>query len=451
MQLTFLGATQTVTGSKYLLVVHGKKILIDCGLYQGYKNLRQRNWDKLPVDPHTIDAVLITHAHIDHSGYIPVLLRNGYQGQIYSTEGTRTLCHILLPDSGHIQEEDAKHANQHAYSKHHPALPLYTYDEGLRAMSRFTTLPFHQKHQLFEDVFVEFLPAGHIIGSALIRITAEGKSILFTGDIGRPNDPLMKPPVIVTAADYLVIESTYGDRLHGTSNPLDELEKLINQTITAGGSVIIPAFAVGRTQDLLYYLHLLKKDQRIPNIPAYLDSPMAINASDILSRFADEHKLSPELCKLICNEVKYVNTPEESKALDQNKTQKIIISASGMLEGGRILHHLKAYLPDEHSTIILTGFQAGGTRGASLERHETEIKIHGEMIPVRAKIAAMNNMSAHTDYQELLAWCKHFKHPPRKTFIIHGDIASSESLRDKISHELGWNCIIPNYLQQENL
>lgn len=447
MQLTFLGATHTVTGSKYLLSVDSKKILIDCGLFQGYKDLRLRNWDKFPVDPRSIDAVILTHAHIDHSGYIPLLVKNGFKGKIYCTHGTLDLCSILLPDSGHIQEEDANRANRYGYTKHNPALPLYTKADALLALKQFLPLNFAEIYQLYEGVTFNFFPAGHIIGSSLVKIMHQNTSLLFTGDLGRPHDPVMKPPATITNTDYLVIESTYGDRLHDKLNPLDQLADIIQKTVARGGSVIIPAFAVGRTQDILYYLYLLKKAKRIPDVPVFLDSPMAEDVSDLLVRYVNEHRLTAEQCIDICKIATYIKTPDESKTIDHLSTPVIIISASGMAEGGRILHHLKIFLPEPRHTILFTGYQDPGTRGDRLLRGESTVKIHGAMIPVHAKIEELKNMSAHADYQEMLDWLKHFKAPPRNTFIVHGDQESTLAFKSKIETDLNWPCIIPDYLQ----
>lgn len=452
MQLTFLGATKTVTGSKYLITINAKKLLIDCGLFQGYKELRLRNWHRLPIDPQSIDAVLLTHAHIDHSGYLPLLVKNGFMGNIYCTHGTKDLCAILLPDSGHLQEEDANRANKYGYSKHKPALPLYTREDAIQSLKQFVPMNFCKTYKLFDSLLFEFIPSEHIIGSSLIRLTHRNRTVLFTGDLGRPHHPVMKPPVILnaTSVDYLITESTYGDRLHDRSSPFDQLTKIILETIDQGGSVIIPAFAVGRTQDILYYIYNLKKEKRIPDIPIFLDSPMAQDASDLLCEYSGELRLTKEECTNVCKVAKYVKTPDESKAIDQYKRPIIIISASGMAEGGRILHHLKIFLPNHLNTVLFTGYQDEGTRGDRLLRGETEIKIHGDMIPVRARIESMNNLSAHADYQEMLDWLKRFNHPPRKTFITHGNQDAVQSLKNKIEKTLGWSCMIPEYLQTEN-
>lgn len=451
MKITFLGATRTVTGSKYLITMDSKKILVDCGLFQGYKELRLRNWDPLPINAHDIEAVILTHAHIDHSGYLPLLVKNGFRGNIYCTQGTKDLCAILLPDSGYLQEEDANRANKYGYSKHKPALPLYTMKDGLRALDQFVVINFNDPFQIFNSFLFKFLPAGHIIGSSMVYLEHSNKSVLFTGDLGRPNHPVMKPPAIITKVDYLIVESTYGNRLHDRLNPLDQLTEIIEQTAARGGSIIIPAFAVGRTQDLLYYLYLLKKEKRIPDLPIFLDSPMAQNVSDLLCKYSGEHRLTQKLANNICEIAKYTKTSEESKSIDHYNMPIIIISASGMAEGGRILHHLKEFLPDERNTILFTGYQDPGTRGDRLLRGELEIKIHGAMIPVRAQIKSINSMSAHADYQEMLDWLSNFKHSPQKVFITHGDSEATKALKNKIEEKFNWSCTIPEYLQTETL
>lgn len=451
MDITFLGGTETVTGSKYLLTHNNKKILIDCGLFQGYKELRLRNWEPFPVDPAQIDAVLLTHAHIDHSGYLPLLVKNGFKGDIYCAEGTKDLCAILLPDSGHIHEEEAKRANKYGYSKHTPALPLYTVEDAELALKQFKPKPYKTSFQIGEDFQVQFIPSGHIIGSAYVQIKQGDTTILFTGDMGRPRDLVMREPALIQSTDYLVVESTYGDRLHEKDHPKERIKDIINKTVHKGGSIIIPAFAVGRAQSLLYYLSLLKNENAIPNIPIYLDSPMAINATDILCKHQDSHRLSGKECKDLCNVATYIRSVEESKALDSNVMPKIIISASGMATGGRILYHLKAYAPDHKSTILFAGYQAGGTRGDRIVKGEKEIKIHGQMIPVRANVEMISSTSAHADYIEILEWLDHFQKPPKKVFVTHGEKIAAASLANKIEKELGWTCSVPHYLQNEDL
>lgn len=451
MKLTFLGATGTVTGSKYLITHHSKKILVDCGLFQGYKALRLRNWNKLPIEPAQIDAVIITHAHIDHTGYLPLLVKNGFRGNIYATPGTLALSSILLPDSGYLQEKDAEHANWRGSSKHHQALPLYTEEDAKRALTHFVSIDFDKPHDLADDLSFSFLRAGHIIGSSFVKIKKNNTSVLFTGDMGRLHDPIMKPPVPIDRVDYLIIESTYGNRTHDTVDPEIKLEEIINQTIKRGGSVIIPAFAVGRAQTLLYYIYQLKQANRIPSIPVFLDSPMAIDATKIFCDFHNEHRISEHLCEKFCDVATLVNTVEDSKQLDIHKYPKIIISASGMAEGGRILHHLQAYASDHRNTILFTGFQAGGTRGARIINKEQLVKIYGEMVPIHAQIEVITSISAHADRNELLAWCKQFKVPPHKTFITHGEPQAAESFKNLLEEELNWHCIVPAYLQTETL
>lgn len=451
MDITFLGATETVTGSKYLLSIDNKKILIDCGLYQGLKELRLRNWQPLTFDPKTIDAVILTHAHIDHSGYLPLFVKNGFKGPIYCTYGTKDLCDILLVDSAKIQEEDANFANKHKCSKHDPALPLYTVQDSLNALALFVPFDYNKLIKLDENTWYEHLPAGHIIGSSFVKITHKDTSILFTGDIGRPNDTVMQKPSIVNHTDFLITESTYGDRLHEEVNSKILLKNIINKTIERGGSVIIPAFAVGRTQALLHHLYELKKEGAILPTPIYLDSPMAINATKILCKHIEDLRLTKQDCENLSNIATYVQTVEESMELDRNMTPKIIIAASGMLSGGRILFHLKSYASNPANTILFTGFQANGTRGSDIIKGIKSIKIHGQAIPINAQIENLMGASAHADYAELLQWLQNFKTPPKKTFIIHGEKMAAESLKLKIESRLGWNCIIPKYRQTETL
>ncbi|NQV84068.1 MAG: MBL fold metallo-hydrolase [Rhodospirillales bacterium] len=453
MKLTFLGATGTVTGSKYLLEHAGRKTLVDCGLFQGLKELRLRNWESLPVDPASIDAVLLTHAHIDHSGYIPLLVKRGFKGKIYCSGATFDLCTILLPDSGYLQEAEADRANRHGYSKHKPALPLYTQKDAKTSLKRFKVVDFDKTQDLGGGLTFTLTRSGHILGSAFVRVSDGQTSILFSGDLGRADDPVMKPPVHMQRADYLVLESTYGDRLHKDGNPLDKIGMIIKTTVARGGSVIIPAFAVGRTQSILYYIYELRKAGAIPAaVSIFLDSPMAINATQFLQKHKNEHRLAEKLCADVCQVAQYVHTAEESKALDHgNGMPAVIISASGMATGGRVLHHLKHFIGDARNTILFTGYQAAGTRGARLVHGEGEIRIHGRMWPVLAQVEVLHNISAHADYGEILEWLGHFQEPPRKTFITHGEPEAASSLKMKIEDHLGWQAVVPEYLQEVEL
>lgn len=452
MQLTFLGATEIVTGSKYLLSFDEcHSILVDCGLFQGDKVLRARNWDPLPFNPKTLQAVLLTHAHIDHTGYLPLLVKNGFNGPIYCSQGTKDLCEIVLLDSAHLQEEEAKHANKFGYSKHKPALPLYTVEDAESALRLFKPIAYEAEVQLNKASYFQFIRSGHIIGSSFVKINHQGTSILFTGDMGRMHDPVMRDPTWIQQADYLVIESTYGDRLHEKEPPKNFLKDRINKTIQRGGSIIIPAFAVGRAQSILHYLSELKKENAIPDVPIFLDSPMAVNATGVLCRHTEDHRLTESECKALCEVATYINSSEESIDLDLNKTPKIIISASGMATGGRVLHHLKTYAPDARNTILFAGFQVAGTRGAHIVNGEKKIKIHGEMIPVRAQVEIIHNASAHADFEEMLDWLSHFQSAPRKVFITHGEPESAAALKNKIEEKLGWHCTVPHYKQLELL
>ena len=451
MNLTFLGATGTVTGSKYLLASGTKKILVDCGLFQGYKQLRLRNWAKLPVDLRTIDAVVLTHAHIDHSGYLPLLIKNGFSGRVYSTHATRDLCGILLPDSGHLQEEEAKFANRHGFSKHSPAQPLYTEEDGKRALRAFTPVAFGRDVPLDKHLTLRFSPSGHILGSAFVLIKDASTSILFSGDIGRPNELIMPAPEKITGADYLVLESTYGDRRHDATDPRKIMAPIIQRTAKRKGVVIIPAFAVGRAQTLLYYIQLLKAERAIPDIPVYLNSPMATDVTRIYHKYRSEHRLTPEQCEAMCSTAHIINSVEESIQLNEKPGPMIIISASGMATGGRVVHHLKKFAPDPRNTILFAGFQAGGTRGAAIMSGAETVKIHGEYVPIRAEVAAIDNLSAHADYQEILDWLSHFKKPPRVTYITHGEPSASDALRHRIEETKRWRCTVPEYRQTVKL
>jgi metallo-beta-lactamase family protein len=443
----FLGAAGTVTGSKYLLESGDGRVLVDCGLFQGYKQLRLRNWALFPVDPATIDTVVLTHAHLDHSGYIPVLIRNGFGGRVLCTEPTRDLCSILLPDSGFLLEKDAEFANRHGFSKHRPALPLYTRREAEDSLARFVPAPFGKSFDVAKGVSGFFRHAGHILGAATLEISAAGRRIVFSGDLGRYNSATMPDPEPVPEADVLVVESTYGDRRHPQDDSEDALAGIITKTAARGGTVLIPAFAVGRTQTVLYHLARLKAAHRIPDIPVFLDSPMAVNASRIFCGHLGDHKLTAEMCQEACSVAEHVNSVEASKALNVNPMSKVIVSASGMATGGRVLHHLKVYAPDHRNTILFTGFQAGGTRGAAMVHGADSVKIHGSYIPVRAEVSNLDALSAHADAEEILTWLRGFRKPPRMTFITHGEPQASDALRIRIEEELGWACRVPEHLE----
>ncbi|HWA88768.1 MAG TPA: MBL fold metallo-hydrolase [Rhizomicrobium sp.] len=452
LQLSFLGAAGTVTGSKYLLEHDGQRVLVDCGLFQGYKALRLKNWARLPVEPRSIAAVVLTHAHLDHSGYLPLLVKQGFRGPVFCTEATKELCEILLPDSGHLQENDADFANRHNFSKHKPALPLYTEEDARRALHYLKPVSFDQRNKIPGGATALWRRAGHILGAASVEMDWAATRTVFSGDVGRFGDPMMVDPAMIERTDYLVVESTYGDRRHDPADPEDALEKTISRTVHRGGSVIVPAFAVGRAQSVLFHVQNLKAAGRLPKtLPIYLDSPMAIDASDIFCAHGDDHRLSPAECRAFQKGVRYVRDAEESKALTASPMPKVIISASGMATGGRVLHHLKQYAPDTRSTILFTGFQAGGTRGAAMVAGAQAIKIHGQYIAVKAEVRNLDMLSAHADCDELLRWMHGFKHAPRRTFVTHGEPAASDALRHRIEEELRWNCTVPEQGQTVEL
>jgi metallo-beta-lactamase family protein len=446
MNLTFLGAARTVTGSKYLITTNKTRTLVDCGLFQGGKELRSRNWEPLPVDAEEIDNVVLTHAHLDHSGYIPALWKRGFKGNVISTHGTRDLCAILLPDSGKIQEEDAEYANRKGFSKHKPALALYTEDDAVQSLDLFKPISFSKTQNITDDMLLELTINGHILGSSFATLMDKDTSIVFSGDMGRNNDLLMFAPRWIRRADYLVIESTYGNRTHDKSDVLDDLEAVINKTLRRKGVVLIPAFAVGRTQHVLYAIHLLKKAGRIPNeVPVFLNSPMAINATELFVRYAGEHKLDAAQCAAMADTATYVQTVEDSKELDEREGPMIIISASGMATGGRVLHHLRKLAPDANNTILFTGFQAEGTRGRSIVQGAESVKIHGIEVPIHAEVASLDNLSAHADRDELLTWMSHLTSAPKKVFVTHGEESASEALKAAIEEKFGWSVEVPSY------
>ena len=452
MKLRFLGATGTVTGSKYLLSSDSSNILVDCGLFQGYKELRLRNRARFPIDPAQVDAVVLTHAHLDHSGYLPLLVKDGFAGKIYCSHATYDLCKILLPDSGHLLEEEANYANRHGFSRHAPALPLYSEADAVRALRHFAPVAFDTPFNVAEGIRAELSRAGHILGAAIVSVRAGGKSIVFSGDLGRMDDPIMVPPTPVLEADFLVVESTYGDKRHDPADPLLLLGKTIRETAARGGVTIIPSFAVGRAQSLLYDIYRLKEKGDIPaHLPVYLNSPMAVDATALYQKHLHDHRLSHTQCQAMRHAARIVNSVEESIALNERQVPMVIVAASGMATGGRVLHHLKAFAPDPRNTILFAGFQAGGTRGAKMIDGADAIKIHGQYVPLRARVDQISNLSAHADSDEILGWLAHFKHAPRRTFITHGEPPAAEALRARIESERDWSCTVPAYLDEVDL
>jgi len=451
IKLSFLGGAGTVTGSKYLVENAKHRTLIDCGLFQGFKALRLKNWAPFPTDPRSVDAVVLTHAHLDHSGYLPLLVKRGFTGPVFCSHATADLCAILLPDAGHLQEKDAEFANRHSYSKHKPALPLYTEEDARTALTHLTSMPFDEERTLPGGAVIRLRRAGHILGAASIQLDWAGTRIVFSGDLGRYDDATMVDPAPVEHADYLLVESTYGNRRHDKGDPADALDEIISKTVHRGGSVIIPAFAVGRAQSLLFHLQKLKSTGRLTNVPVFLDSPMAVDASEIFCKGIKDHKLSEAECRHACAVAQYVRSVDESKALTANPMPKVIVSASGMATGGRVLHHLKAYAPDHRSTILFAGFQAGGTRGAAMVAGAESIKIHGQYVPVRAQVSNLDMLSAHADADEILRWLRGFKAAPRMTFVTHGEPAASDALRHRIEEELGWRCLVSDHGEKVEL
>lgn len=451
LRLSFFGAAGSVTGSRYLLEHDDRRLLLDCGLFQGYKQLRLRNWSALPFVARTIDAVVLTHAHIDHSGFLPALVREGFRGKIYCSRATLELCKILLPDSAHLQEEDAKFANRHGISKHKPALPLYTSEDAERCLRQFVPVSLEGTFVPIAGLTVTLREAGHLLGACFARIETPELSLTFTGDLGRPDDPILKPPAAPIATDYLICESTYGDRKHPAIDRETELAEWLNRAWERRGVVVIPAFAVGRAQTLLLHIARLKQQRRLPDVPVYLDSPMAIDASALYHKFMQEHRLSDEACLQMCRAATLVNTPDQSKALDQRSGPMIIISASGMATGGRVIHHLKAFVGEPRNLVLLAGFQAPGTRGAALANGASTLRIHGQDFPVRAEVGQLHASSSHADGDGLLAWMRLLGRAPHRTFITHGEPAASDALRRRIEHELGWEASVPEYRETVEL
>lgn len=443
MRITFLGAAGTVTGSKYLLELGGRRVLVDCGLFQGLKRLRERNWQPFPFEVQSLDAVLLTHAHIDHSGYLPALARAGYRGPVYCTEATRALLGILLPDSARLQEEEAEFANRHRFSKHSPALPLYTEADARRALDLLCAVALPSEVAVASGLTASFSRAGHLLGAASVRLEAEGQSILFSGDLGRSDDLLMRPPVAPPAADCVVIESTYGDRPHPQVDLQQELAVPIRRALLRGGIVVVPSFAVGRAQLLLHLIGRLKAANEIPDVPVYLNSPMACDVTAFYRDYPDEHRLSAEDLSALSRTAHFVTSVEQSKMLNTRTEPMIILSASGMATGGRVLHHLKAFAPSERNLIVFTGYQAAGTRGAALVRGVDSIKIHGEWVPVRAEVVQLHGTSSHADCRALVEWLGASPRLPRRVFVTHGEPAAADALRQQIRRQMAVEVTVP--------
>ncbi|HMG35226.1 MAG TPA: MBL fold metallo-hydrolase [Blastocatellia bacterium] len=456
--IQFLGAAQTVTGSKYVLDINGFRVMVDCGLFQGLKELRARNWQTLPLEPASIHCVLLTHAHIDHTGYLPRLVRDGFQGAIYSTRATADLLKIMLPDSARLQEEDAEYANRKGYSKHAPALPLYTEQDARRTLRHLNPVNYLEPLRINKWLTARFIPAGHILGSSFIELSVveqgrEPFKIVFSGDVGRYDEPILNDPSRVEEADYLLVESTYGNRVHDPVDAKQRLAEIINAAYEKKGKVVIPAFAVGRTQLLVYYLRELEDEHLIPVIPVAVDSPMGAEATRLYTRHHEEHDSDIERLEklqrnpLATRNFSLVQGRAGSKALNDQKGPMVIISASGMATGGRVLHHLEQCLPDPNSTVVFVGFQAQGTRGRRLQEGEKEIKIHGRFVPVNARIESIGSLSAHADSEELMRWLKGFKKPPITTFIVHGEMDGATALQKRIETDLNWKTEVPEYMQ----
>ncbi len=455
-KITFLGAAETVTGSKYLVEAGGKRLLVDCGLFEGSRELKQRNWERLPIDPASIDWLILTHAHIDHTGFLPRLVKDGYRGPIYSNAATHELCQYLLPDSAHLQEEDALYAGKKGYSRHKPPLPLYTVEEARTTLERFEPIPRMDPFTISPQFKVQPYDAGHILGSSSLEltITENGRSIVvvFSGDIGRYNAPILKNPQSPSRADYLLCESTYGDREHPADTNYEMLASAVSRTAKRGGVVVIPAFAVGRTQLLMYVLRKLEEWQRIPHLPVYVDSPMAINVTDLYVRHHEDHDINFTREEnggdpLNMREVHMTLAVEDSKQINNVNTPCIIISASGMASGGRILHHLARRLPDSRNCVLIAGFQAQGTRGRALLDHAPTLRIHGEDVPVRAEVVELSQFSAHGDRTELIRWLSGLSAPPRQTFLVHGELPVMQSFRATLDAQFHWPITIPKYGQ----
>jgi metallo-beta-lactamase family protein len=451
MQLQFLGAVGTVTGSKYLVRHRGAALLVDCGLFQGYKQLRLRNWAALPLQPAELGAVVLTHAHLDHSGWLPLLVKQGFRGPVYCHPATADLCRVLLTDSGGLQEEQADFANRHGLSRHVPALPLYTRADAERCLAQLEPVNWNHDWQPLPGLGARLAPVGHMLGASTVHLDDGRRSLLFSGDVGRADDLLLPAPAPPPETDYLVVESTYGDRLHAETDVLQQLAAVINRTAARGGTLVIPAFAVGRAQQLLHAIQLLKQRGSIHHQPVYLNSPMAAEALRVFSRHAGLLRLTATEAEGLQHAATIVRTPFESRELNARRGPMILIAGSGMATGGRVVHHLEAFAPDHRNTILLAGFQAGGTRGAALAAGARTIRIHRQDIPVRAEVAQIDSLSGHADAAELEAWLAALPRPPRRTFVTHGEPAAADAMRIRLERNLHWNACVPEYLASYSL
>ncbi len=446
VNITFLGGANTVTGSKFLVRHDGHSLLIDCGLFQGYKQLRLRNWTPLPIAPNAVNAVLLTHAHLDHSGYLPLLVKEGFSGPVYASAGTQALCKILLPDSGHIQEEDAAFANRHGLSKHAPALPLYTRQDALDCLPRIKMVQMHKAFQPNPGWRATLSGAGHILGACSVLLEVAGRRILFSGDLGRPDDTIMFPPDPAPAADTVLVESTYGDRQHPSENLAAELGPALHKLAARGGVAVVPVFAVGRAQAVLHAIAQLKASGQVPHaLPVFLDSPMAVHTTHLFEQHQGEHRLSTREAHALTHSAVMVNSTDESKALSARHGPMVILSASGMATGGRVLHHLEHRAGNHRNMIILTGYQAPGTRGATLASGARTVRIHGRDIDVHAEVLQLQSASAHADAGQLLEWLRTMPGHPDQVYVVHGDQQASDTLRARIEHELHWRAMVPEH------
>ncbi len=450
-RVQFLGANGTVTGSRYLVEAGDRRILVDCGLFQGYKPLRLRNWAPFPVDPKSIDAVILTHAHLDHSGYLPRLVRSGFSGPAWCTQATSSLCGILLPDSGRLLEEEAGYANRTGTSKHHPAEPLYSEEDANRSLRQLRGVAFNRTFEPAPGIKASLHLQGHILGAAAVTLEYQGRRITFSGDLGRPHDPVMLPPSPPADSDWIVTESTYGDRAHPPETPKEELGEVLRRVAARGGVVVIPAFAVGRAQLLLHIIAQLQSSGQAPAVPVYLNSPMATGVTDLYRNYPDLHRIDSAGLNELERMTRMVTSAEESKALNRRKGPMVIVSASGMVTGGRVLHHLIAFAPDPRNAIVLCGFQAGGTRGASIAAGASTVRIYGQDVPIRAEVVQLSAASAHADADEILDWLRSAPHQPRGIFVTHGEPDAADALRVRIQRELGWTAHVPEYLEYADL